>query len=106
MRMTRNEAKTIDECLKELKEHRNVYLKRSTPWRVVNRALYLIEELKQYRTIGTIEEVKSMVHIGEWAYTKGYNKAIDECLKMIEETVWRDTDMLVENIRQLKEGAE
>lgn len=34
------------------------------------------------------------------------NKAIDECIKMIEETVWRDTDMLVENIRLLKEGAE
>lgn len=30
--------------------------------------------------------------------------AIDECIKIIEETVWKDTDMLVESIRELKEG--
>lgn len=29
-------------------------------------------------------------------------KAIDECIKIIEETVWKDTDMLVESIRELK----
>lgn len=33
-------------------------------------------------------------------------KAIDECIKIIEETVWRDTDMLVESIRELKGGVE
>jgi predicted nuclease with RNAse H fold len=33
-------------------------------------------------------------------------KAIDECIRMIEETTWRDTEMLVESIRQLKGGAE
>lgn len=33
-------------------------------------------------------------------------KAIDECIKVIEESVWRDTDMLVESIRELKGGAE
>lgn len=27
-------------------------------------------------------------------------KAIDECIKIIEETCWRDADMLVENIRE------
>lgn len=33
------------------------------------------------------------------------NKAIDECIKIIEETVWKDTDMLVNNIREfMKEG--
>ena len=32
--------------------------------------------------------------------------AIDECIKIIEETVWKDTDMLVESIRELKGGAE
>ena len=34
------------------------------------------------------------------------NKVIDECIKIIEETVWKDADMLVESIRQLKGGAE
>lgn len=33
-------------------------------------------------------------------------KAIDECIKIIEETMWKDTDMLVESIRELKGGAE
>lgn len=32
-------------------------------------------------------------------------KTIDECIKIIEETTWRDTDMLVESIRELKGGA-
>ena len=38
-------------------------------------------------------------------YSDGYAKAIDECIKIIEETVWKNTDMLVESIRELK-GAE
>ena len=33
-------------------------------------------------------------------YQIGYERAIDECIKMIEETAWRDTDMLVENISE------
>ena len=32
------------------------------------------------------------------------NKAIDECIRIIEETVWKDTDMLVDSIRELKGG--
>lgn len=55
--MTESEVKTIDDCINELRKHRNVYLKRSTPWRVVNRALHLIE---QYRAIGTVEELKAL----------------------------------------------
>lgn len=35
-------------------------------------------------------------------YKDGYADAIDECIKIIEETTWRDTDMLVESIRELK----
>lgn len=33
-------------------------------------------------------------------------KAIDECIRIVEETVWRDADMLAESIRELKGGAE
>ena len=33
-------------------------------------------------------------------------KAIDECIKIIEETVWKDSNMLVESIRELKGDAE
>ena len=49
-----------------------------------------------------MEEVKKML---EQHDAEVRAKAIDECIKIIEETVWRDTDMLVENIREFtKEG--
>lgn len=38
----------------------------------------------------------------EKGHKDGYEFGIDECIKIIEETVWRDTDMLVESIRELK----
>lgn len=60
MSMTENEAKTIDDCLKELRGHRSEYLKRSTPWRIINRAVRLIIELKEYKEIGTIEDFKAL----------------------------------------------
>lgn len=75
--MTESEVKTIDDCINELRKHRNVYLKRSTPWRVVNRALHLIE---QYRAIGTVEELKALkeksvakkVQYDEYGKEEGY----------------------------------
>lgn len=36
----------------------------------------------------------------------GRNDAIDECIKVIEECVYKDLDMLVELIRELKESEE
>lgn len=41
----------IRDCLKELKSHRDVYLKRSTPWRIVNRAIKLIEKLAELKEV-------------------------------------------------------
>lgn len=40
----------------------------------------------------------------EKGYKDGYNKAIDECIRIIEETPWKDADMLVESIMELKGG--
>ena len=77
-----------------------------------------LEEIQQYRAIGTVEELQAYKlgdcmndcehykNCANYIYSKGYNKAIDECIKIIEETVWKDTDMLVESIRELKGGAE
>lgn len=79
----------------------------------------ILHELREYSAIGTIEEFKALklgrlgnkgfITIGqtmeEYAQ-KIRENAIDECIKIIEETVWRDTDMLVDNIRELKGGAE
>ena len=31
------------------------------------------------------------------------NKAIDECIRLTEETVWKDADMLADMFRELKE---
>lgn len=81
-------------------------------------AVQAMEDLLQYRAIGTIDECRTAYGRGynqgtidraeeiQKAREYGYAKAIDECIKIIEETAWRDVDMLVESIKQLKEGAE
>ena len=66
--------------------------------------------LKEYEAIGTIEEFKALKENSFFNFDspvvsideKSYNKAIDECIKVIEETPWKDTDMLVESIRELR----
>ena len=51
-----------------------------------------------------IERIWLQVHDAE-VRADEREKAIDECIKIIEETVWRDAEMLVENIREFtKEG--
>lgn len=51
----------------------------------VGKAILLIKELEQYKAIGTVEELKALKNIGEWAYSKGYNKAIDEFAERLKE---------------------
>ncbi len=46
-----------------------------------------------------IERIWLQVHDAE-VRADEREKAIDECIKIIEETVWRDAEMLVENIRE------
>lgn len=46
-----------------------------------------------------IERIWLQVHDAE-VRADEREKAIDECIKIIEETVWKDADMLVENIRE------
>ncbi len=51
-----------------------------------------------------IERIWLQVHDAE-VRADEREKAIDECIKIIEETVWKDAEMLVENIREFtKEG--
>lgn len=42
----------------------------------------------------------------EKGHKDGYEFGIDRCIRIIEETTWKDTDMLVESIRELKGGVE
>lgn len=62
-----------------------------------------LEELKEYRN-GFIEARQTDY---ENAYAKGlrdgYNAGVTDSLKTIEESVWKDTEMLVENINELKQ---
>lgn len=50
-------------------------------------AIKALEEIQQYRAIGTVEEVKSIVNIGKWGYRKGYAKAIDEFTHQLKENL-------------------
>ena len=45
-----------------------------------NAAIQALEEIQEYREIGTVEEVKSIVNLGIWGYKKGYANAIDEAI--------------------------
>ena len=85
---------------------------------LVHMHIETFRELEQYRSIGTVEEVKNAYGRGynqgsidraeelQKCREYGYNKAIDKCIRIIEETVWKDTDMLVESIRELKGSEE
>lgn len=53
-----------------------------------------------------LEILDIILNINGTTYGEIRAKAIDECIRIIEETVWKDTDMLVESIRELKGGAE
>lgn len=55
-------------------------------------AIQALEEIQQYRAIGTVEEVKSIVYIGKWGYKKGYNEAIDEFAEQMKELVYKWID--------------
>ena len=107
--MTENEAITV---LKMVEAHGCLVIEAKV------KAIQALEEIQQYRAIGTVEEFKAFklgrlgnkgfITIGQTMeeYAQEIReKVIDECIKIIEETVWKDTDMLVESIRELKGGA-
>ena len=130
-----NAITTAIQALEEVSQYRAI----GTVEELINtqiREKVLNVEVQSYKEIGTIEEFKAYKsgdcmnncehydNCANYIYSKGYNqgtidraeelqkcreygykKAIDECIKIIEETVWKDTDMLVESIRELKGGA-
>lgn len=60
--------------------------------------LDMLKELKKYREITAFISSKPIEDI----VLETRNDAIDECIKIAEETVYRDTDMLVEYLKELK----
>lgn len=67
------------------------------------------ETLKAVQNVGVDVDKEELIKALQYdrnqyekGHKDGYADAIDECIKIIEETTWRDTDMLVESIRGLK----
>ena len=111
--MTENEA--IKAIQNDLEWH-NKELK-PTYKECLNMAIKALEELQQYRAIGTIEEFKVYKNgdcmndcehydnCANYIYSKGYNKAIDDYKKLlIENNVipeWREViEELAEEVRE------
>lgn len=108
--MTENRAKSIDDCLKELRGHRDEYLKRSTPWRIVNRAVHLIEELKAYRAIGTVKGYERAIEISNENYClyREYKAKVQqfEAIGTIEELQALKEKNEPKRVKQLKMNGE
>ena len=73
--MTENEIKNTKKWFEDFIE---TYALSNQETIEFKKAVACLEEIQQYRAIGTVEEVKSIVNIGKWGYRKGYAKAIDE----------------------------
>lgn len=51
-----------------------------------------------------LEELKYMRNLDKNNFSDGYNKGIDDCLNIIENCCWKDSEMLVELVKELKGG--
>lgn len=51
-----------------------------------------------------LEELKAVRNLDKTNFSDGYNKGIDDCLNIIENCCWKDSEMLVELVKELKGG--
>lgn len=51
-----------------------------------------------------LEELKTIRNLDKTNFSGGYNKGIDDCLNIIENCCWKDSEMLVELVKELKGG--
>lgn len=51
-----------------------------------------------------LEELKVVRNLDKTNFSDGYNKGIDDCLNTIENCCWKDSEMLVELVKELKGG--
>ncbi len=60
---------------------------------------------EKYRQLAEwLEELKAIRNLDKTNFSGGYNKGIDDCLNIIENCCWKDSDMLVELVKELKGG--
>ena len=45
-----------------------------------------------------------MRNLDKTNFSDGYNRAIDDCLNIIENCCWKDSEMLVELVKELNGG--
>ena len=48
-----------------------------------------------------LKELKDMRNLDKTKFSDGYNRAIDDCLNIIENCCWKDSEMLVELVKEL-----
>ena len=60
------------------------------------------EEYKQLAE--WLKELKYMRNLDKTDFGDVYNKGIDDCLNIIENCCWKDSEMLVELVKELKGG--
>lgn len=107
-------------------EHNSAYCGYELSKGEIKTVLQAFEQLKQYRAIGTVEEIKSFFNENRKAgyshgYSDGYNKAIDEFAELLKGNLIRKyanatltqqyvalqvTDWCNEIAEQMKAGAE
>ena len=51
-----------------------------------------------------LEELKDMRNLDKTNFSDGYNRGIDDCLNIIENCCWKDSEMLVALVKELKGG--
>ena len=51
-----------------------------------------------------LKELKDMRNLDKTNFSDGYNRAIDDCLNIIENCCWKDSEMLVELVKELNGG--
>ena len=51
-----------------------------------------------------LKELKDMRNLDKTNFSDGYNRGIDDCLNIIENCCWKDSEMLVELVKELKGG--
>ena len=86
--MTENEIhfRNTDDCIKKIKSIRTMYRDTTPSYVALSDAIQAIEEIQQYRAIGTVEEFKDLKENKFFNFDspvarvdkKSYNKAIDD----------------------------
>lgn len=83
---------TIDEAIEHIKEDLEIKRTLTSDYSLERNLVIWLEELKAIR------------NLDKTSFSDSYNKAIDDCLNIIENCCWKDSEMLVELVKELKGG--